>query len=177
VIQKEEPTVLNLPIRKSLPWQTLAQRLGNSAKSFGLVLGIAIAGVAAPTLAGEAPVGSAARLADGVYLYGQAPTPEQLGSTYMVFEVSQGTVVGAFYMPRSSFDCFHGTLEADRLALTVIDSYEQTPHEVAVAYDNDDSVATVGNEAIAPLGLEGFHRIDAVSDTDQRLLATCKADY
>ena len=166
----------NLPAHVSSPWQALTQRFGRSAKSLGIALGLAIAGIAAPSIAGEAPH-SAQPIADGVYLYGQYQTPEQIGSAYMVFEVQQGKMVGAFYMPRSSFDCFHGSLEADRAALTVVDSYDKTSNPYDIAYRPDDSVATTGNEAIAPMGLEGFHRINTVSANDQRLLATCKADY
>lgn len=116
-------------------------------------------------------------LADGVYLYGQSPEPEQLGAAYMVFEVTQGNVVGAFYMPRSSFDCFSGQFEANRLALNVVDSYEQVAYPYAVALDSTSPVATAGGEAIAPVGLEGFQRIDQLSANDQRILTTCKADH
>lgn len=116
-------------------------------------------------------------LADGVYLYGQAPEPEQLGAAYMVFEVNQGDVVGAFYMPRSSFDCFSGRFEADRLALTIVDSYEQTRYPYAIALDSTSSVAMAGGETIAPVGLEGFQRIAQLSANDQRILSTCKADH
>ncbi len=116
-------------------------------------------------------------LTDGVYLYGQSPEPEQLGAAYMVFEVKQGDVVGAFYMPRSSFDCFFGNFEADRLALTVVDSYEQTQHPYAIALDTSSSVAMAGGETIAPVGLEGFQRIDELSANDQRILSTCKTDH
>ncbi|MBD3882592.1 hypothetical protein IFO70_12545 [Phormidium tenue FACHB-886] len=169
--------MFNLPTRASLPWRTLAQQWSKSTTSLGLALGLAAMG-AAPALAGEAPRSASPSqpLADGVYLYGQSPDPEQIGAAYMVFEVTQGDVVGAFYMPRSSFDCFHGNLEADRVALTVIDSYEQTPHEYAVAYETSDSVAMAGGETIAPVSLEGFHRIETVSENDQRLLSSCKAD-
>lgn len=171
--------MFNLPTRASLPWRTLAQRCGKSTKSLGLALGLAVMGAVAPALAGEATRSASPSqpLADGVYLYGQSPDPEQIGASYMVFEVSQGNVVGAFYMPRSSFDCFHGNLEADRVALTVIDSYEQTPHEYAVAYETSDSVAMAGGETLAPVSLAGFHRIDTVSENDQRLLSSCKADF
>jgi major membrane immunogen (membrane-anchored lipoprotein) len=171
----EESAVFNLPVHASFPWQTLTQRFGKSAKSTAIALGLAIAGIAAPAMAGEAPQ-SAQPIADGVYLYGQSQTPEQIGSAYMVFEVTQGKMVGAFYMPRSSFDCFHGNLQADRAALTVVDSYSKTSNPYDIAYSTDDSVAMAGDETIAPLGLEGFHRIDTVSANDQRLLATCKAD-
>lgn len=116
-------------------------------------------------------------LADGVYLYGQSPQPEQLGAAYMVFEVTQGDVVGAFYMPRSSFDCFSGQFEANRLALSIVDSYEQTAYPFAIALDSNSPVAMAGGEAIAPVGLEGFQRIDQLSTNDQRILTTCKADH
>jgi hypothetical protein len=115
-------------------------------------------------------------LADGVYLYGQSPEPESLGSEYLVFEVNQGEVIGGFYMPRSSFDCFYGDVEAEQLALTVINSYEQTSHPYAVALQSDGTVASTGNGS-APIGLEGYHRIRELSDTDRQILATCKADY
>lgn len=119
---------------------------------------------------------AASPLEDGMYLYGQSPEPEQLGAGYMVFEATDGQVVGAFYMPRSSFDCFYGEIEADQLALTVIDSYEQTLHPYAVALETPDPVAMAGSDTIAPMNLEGFHRIDTISDNDQRILSTCKAD-
>jgi hypothetical protein len=176
VIQMEESAVFNLLIHTSFPWQSLTQRFGKSAKSAAIALGLAIAGLAAPAIAGEAPHPTQP-IADGVYLYGQSQTPEQIGSAYMVFEVKQGKMVGAFYMPRSSFDCFHGSLEADRAALTVVDSYDKTSNPYDIAYSTDAPVAMAGDEAIAPLGLEGFHRINTVSANDQRLLATCKADY
>jgi hypothetical protein len=118
---------------------------------------------------------SAQTLPDGVYLYGQATEPEQIGSAYMVFEVSQNQVVGAFYMPHSSFDCFNGEFQSDRLALNVVDSYEQTVNPYSIALESDGSVASTG-EAIAPIGLEGFNRMPTVSDNDRRILATCQAD-
>ncbi|MBD2023380.1 hypothetical protein H6F80_02930, partial [Leptolyngbya sp. FACHB-711] len=67
--------------------------------------------------------------------------------------------------------------EADRLALTVVDSYEQTQHPYAIALDTSSSVAMAGGETIAPVGLEGFQRIDELSANDQRILSTCKTDH
>ncbi|RMF68460.1 MAG: hypothetical protein D6742_05070 [Cyanobacteria bacterium J069] len=117
------------------------------------------------------------RLPDGTYLYGQSQQAEQIGSAYMVFEVDSNRVVGAFYMPNSSFDCFFGEVQAQELALSVIDSYEQTVHPYSVALRTDAAVAANGGEAIAPLSLEGFHPIAALSENDQRMLSTCKVDY
>jgi hypothetical protein len=115
------------------------------------------------------------QMADGVYLYGQSAQPQTVGSEYLVFEVTQGAVVGGFYMPSSSFDCFHGNLQADKLALTVVDSYERTPHPYSVALAAGEPVATIGGSA-TPLGLEGYHQISHLSEIDHQILTTCKAD-
>ncbi|HEY9624035.1 MAG TPA: hypothetical protein V6C78_26995 [Crinalium sp.] len=116
-------------------------------------------------------------LPNGVYLYGQSAEPDQMGSAYMVFAVNNSQVVGAFYMPYSSFDCFNGEFQPDRLALNIVDSYDQSVHPYSVALDRQSSVASATGETAVPAGLEGFHRISAVSENDQRILATCQADY
>ncbi len=128
--------------------------------------------VKAPAIASTTPSQS---LQDGVYLYGQSANPDQIGAAYMVFEVTQDKVVGAFYMPNSSFDCFHGSFKADQLALTVKDSYEQTSHPYAIALETSSTTASTQPGAIA--GLAGYHPISNVSRNDQRLLSTCKATY
>ncbi|GAB4367103.1 MAG: hypothetical protein Kow00121_05140 [Elainellaceae cyanobacterium] len=130
----------------------------------------------APAMSTLASESTSSSLADGVYLYGQSPEPDQIGSAYMVFEVDQGRVIGAFYMPRSSFDCFYGDVEADQLALTIVNSYEQTQYPYAIALEPNDSLAT-NSESAAPMGLEGFHSIDMLTENDQRILSTCQADY
>lgn len=138
----------------------------------GLVAGAAYL----PALGSEAAnQAETASMSDGVYLYGQSAEPNEVGSEYLVFEVSEGKVVGGFYMPNSSFDCFHGNVEAERLALTVIDSYEQTAHPYAVALQAEGNVASADG-AGAPVSLEGYHRIENLGDVDQNVLATCKAD-
>ncbi len=116
-------------------------------------------------------------LADGVYLYGQSAEAGKIGSEYLVFEVNQGQVVGGFYMPRSSFDCFYGNVQADKLALTVVDSYEKTSHPYAVALQSNGTVAMAGGRTVVPMGLAGYHRIATLGPTDQQILTTCKADH
>jgi hypothetical protein len=118
---------------------------------------------------------SSSPLPDGIYLYGQAEEPAQIGSAYLVFEVNQERVVGAFYMPHSSFDCFEGGFENNQLALTVIDSYEQTRHPYALALDTSAAVASEDGSGGLP-GLEGYHRIATVSDNDLRILGVCQSD-
>ena len=109
-------------------------------------------------------------LVDGVYVYGQQSTPNELGSVYMVFEVTAGQAVGAFYMPSSSFDCFSGNVAPNRLDLTVIDSYEQTSHP----YSLEAAPTVVAGQATAEYTIDGFTALPTLSDTDQRLLETCQ---
>ncbi|MBD2060444.1 hypothetical protein H6F88_31365 [Oculatella sp. FACHB-28] len=113
-------------------------------------------------------------LPDGTYVFGQSPEADQVGSTYLVFEANDEQIVGAFYMPTSSFDCFYGEPEVEHLELTVVNSEDQSEYAHTVELQRDTSVATVGNSAIASLHLTGYHQIDTVSPNDHRILAACK---
>lgn len=131
----------------------------------------------APTLEGL-PSADAQALSDGVYLYGQSAEPDQIGQAYMVFEVKDGNVLGAFYMPRSSFDCFYGTLRPQELALTIINSYDSTTHPYAIALQQDSKVASSsGQPAINAIQLEGYQKLKSVSDNDERILSVCQANH
>jgi hypothetical protein len=112
---------------------------------------------------------------NGVYLFGETPAPEQIGSGYMVMEVEGSTVVGALYMPHSSFDCFQGELEGDRLNLSVTNSYDLSTHAYSMNLNVDGAIASINPTAV-PVELEGYHLIPSVSNTDLRLLETCKAN-
>lgn len=129
-----------------------------------------------PTALPQASPSSAAiaPMADGVYLYGQAPQPDQLGQGYFVFEVSRGSVVGALYMPRSSFDCAKGSFQDQQLALTVVNSYDRSTNAFEIALERSTQVA---GQPVKPIvGLEGFHRLEP-TENDLRMLKTCKADF
>lgn len=139
-----------------------------------LTLGTLSLGLPPAAIAQTAPATSALP-ADGVYLYGQTPEPEQLGAGYMVFEAVDQQLVGALYMPNSSFDCFQGRLEGSELAMTITNSYTQESYPYAVALATNDAIAAAG-EAPAPLSLEGFHRLAELSENDLRILAVCKAN-
>lgn len=112
---------------------------------------------------------------DGVFLYGQSPEPDQLGAGYMVFESFQNYVVGALYMPYSSFDCFQGQLSNGELAMTITNSYTQESYPYAVALQSTEAIASASGGA-SPLQLEGFHQLEAPSENDLNILATCKAN-
>lgn len=156
--------------------------------SLGVVFGVATALVAeaAPSSSQSqqsettAAKGSqaSAPLSDGTYLFGQSQQPEQIGNAYLVFEVRDSKMIGAFYMPRSSFDCVYGSLQPNQLALTVVNSYDQSTHPYEIAVRHDTPVATAGsNSGGKKFGLEGMHQLTKVSENDQRILEVCKANF
>ncbi|MEM1278629.1 MAG: hypothetical protein AAF827_16100 [Cyanobacteria bacterium P01_D01_bin.6] len=124
---------------------------------------------AAPPAAANTPQNA---LPDGVYALGESPTAGQLGTTYMVIEVSADTITGGFYQPASSFDCFYGEVAGNEMALTVIDSYAQTEHPFALALGEPAAVAsqnTVDSQWIP----NGFYLLPELSTTDYEVLQVC----
>lgn len=109
---------------------------------------------------GQNPAPDAASISswDGIYLYGESPKPDEIKKEYFVFEVRRGKLIGAFYLPRSAFYCFYGTLELTQLNLTVVDSFDGTTSPYSV-------------------NLQQYHRIPTVSDNDRRILGICKAAH
>ena len=108
-------------------------------------------------------------LADGTYLYGQSDRPEQICQEYLVFEVKQNQVVGASYYPQSEFACFYGTLTSDKMSLFVIQPYDRTVHPYSINLES----SSVTNSQI---GLEGYQRIENISDNDLRILNSCSSE-
>jgi hypothetical protein len=115
-------------------------------------------------------------LPNGVYLYGQSAQANRYGSAYLVFQVKDRQVAGAFYMPASSFDCFHGEVQSNQIALTVVNSYEQTSYPYAVALNSNATVAQLTEVSGATVEPAGYHRIQKMSANDHRILATCLAN-
>lgn len=181
------PSFNSAPIAPSTS-RSIAQRLerGLTGALLTLALGLTATGpLAAQSLPRSPMRASVMQLAansdsyrplpDGVYLYGRSPKANQIGTAYMVFKVSQRQVVGAFYMPSSSFDCFRGEQEAERLSLTIADSYEQTRYPYSVALQSTATVAGAAQVGIPAAVPAGFHAIKTISRNDYRLLATCQA--
>ncbi|MEL6814486.1 MAG: hypothetical protein AAFP03_06700 [Cyanobacteria bacterium J06598_3] len=148
-----------------------------------IALGFAISGVSiAPSFAGSAvPPQSLALLEDGLYLFGQSPQRDQSGVTYAVLSIYNHRTVGAFYQPRSVFNCFSGQVRPHQLTLDVVDAYTQTVHPYAVSVISDTSlVADKSTEAIYTL--DGFYQIDKhpqiddLTVQDAEILAVCQAD-
>lgn len=116
---------------------------------------------------------AATRVTDGIYLFGEKPLPDQLQTAYMIFEAQAGQVIGAFYSPHSSFDCFRGNVQNTQLSLAITESYSQEEYVYALNLE-DTAIAGPGGSQFA---IEGFHQMDMVSDNDLRMLGTCQNHY
>lgn len=119
------------------------------------------------------PVQASLALPEGTHLYGQSPEPNRPNQTYMVVQVKENQVVGAFYQPSSSFDCFHGTVSGSKLDLVVVDSYDQTTHSYQLALTTAPTETAGANGAAAPVQIDNFYPITELSDLDRHILATC----
>ncbi len=173
---------LSLSFLTIAPLKTLHRLVAGVSLAAGLVsIGLPTQSALSAQVPSQAqPVSTAAKpstLADGAYLYGQSAEPDRIGQAYFVFEVHQGKVLGALYMPRSSFDCAYGSFQADQLALTVIDSYDRSENPYAIALAKGAAVATRGNPAVTQINLEGFEPLAKLSANDQRILNVCKQNY
>lgn len=114
-------------------------------------------------------------LADGIYFFGASPERDQLDTEYIVFKVDQDQVVGAFYLPSSNFDCFHGEVEADVMALQITNSYDQAVHSYDIAMESVPS--TVAGAGAGAFGPAGFYAMGQLSELEHGLLSTCQANY
>lgn len=112
---------------------------------------------------------------NGIYLYGQSPTPNQIGQGYIVFEKRQSQVNGAMYMPSSEFSCFQGTIDrSGELAMTVNAAPDETSlNQVAT----NSSIPSMSNDELSSyaysVALQDYHQIKSISSTEQRILQMC----
>jgi len=111
----------------------------------------------------------------GRYLFGQVPTPNQIGQGYMVLESTGKEIYGAVYFPSSSFDCFQGKLQGNQLAMTIVDSYTQEtyPYNVALVANTEIAAANLP-QGLSPVNLRGFHPIQELSSNDLNMLEICR---
>lgn len=115
---------------------------------------------------------------DGVYFYGSAPEPDEIGAAYLVFESQENSIVGAIYMPQSSFDCFQAEMGRNALALQITNSYTQEVYDYAIALVSTDTpIAStdLATEVVdGSLQLEGFFDLGIARDSETTLLETCQ---
>ena len=115
---------------------------------------------------------------DGIYLYGQSSTPNQLGQGYILFQKQQSKIIGALYVPQSEFSCFQGTLaKSGELAMTV----KSSPGEVGVMEVSTASTIPKVNEnefTTYPysLTLQDYHQLSSLSSNDREILQICQQE-
>lgn len=120
-----------------------------------------------------------AMVADGAYLFGESKQPGELGKEYMVFEVTEGEMVGAFFSPSSDFSCFTGAIADEVMSLQVEDIETKTMNAFSVPLYLSNEVAAA--EILFPfesaLGLQGTYRIPELDAVSRQVLETCKAEF
>lgn len=125
---------------------------------------------------------------DGTYSYGQSPERNRIGQEYMVFEMHQGKVIGAFYLPQSEFSCFQGSFASGRLSMSVASDSTSDPAPDFLAERNSPKVAATGDglrieaqyqqmASSYAVALKDYYQIPSVSANEQRILSVCKNSY
>jgi hypothetical protein len=114
--------------------------------------------------------------ADGIYLYGQSPQTNQLGQEYMIFEMQQGKVTGALYLPQSEFSCFEGSLKSDRLSVTVAADANSEADAAQVAAVGNSQIEDDYSQISSPyaVGLQNYYQLQNITDNDRRILTACQ---
>lgn len=136
--------------------QQLGLKLPKIMAGMLLTLGLGILGVLGRVVQAQQDESAGSGIsANGMYLYGEAPQPEQVGKGYVVFAHQNGKVMGAFYYPFSEFDCFEGSMKDNALDIK------------SVGVDEPE-VITVN------VNLTDLYQIRTISDNDHRILSACE---
>lgn len=108
--------------------------------------------------------------ANGVYLYGESDKPDVVGKEYLVFETIGNKTIGAFYLPRSEFNCFYGQFKGSRMNVTLIDAFDLQKYKFTLSLNPSGLTASkqpmMGEPTYQPLG--------KISNNDLQILNTCK---
>jgi hypothetical protein len=138
--------------------------------NLGVLAGLGlIAATSTPILASESP------LTDGIYLYGQSPQADVIGSEYLVFEVEDGKAKGAIYLPASEFNCFTADINNQNMNLAIVDPFDNAVYPYTIAVQTQTNVADRDRAPIVA-GLEGYYPLEALSENDRRILNTCQSE-
>jgi hypothetical protein len=158
---------------------TLLQSINNSKNRWfiSITIAISVTLVSHTTAAADtmAMVASSTQVSvppttNGVYLYGEFDRPDVIGKEYMVFETIGNKTIGAFYLPRSEFNCFYGQFKGSRLNVTLIDAFDLKQYKLTLNLNPNGLTASkqpmMGEPTYQPLG--------KVSNNDLQILQTCK---
>jgi hypothetical protein len=97
---------------------------------------------------------------DGIYLYGEANTINQLGKGYFIFQQSGQKVVGAIYYPHSEYACFTGQRTATNVHLQVFEP---------------DGQSSSGQDPLQ-VSLPQLHKINKIGPSERQTLAACQQE-
>jgi hypothetical protein len=97
---------------------------------------------------------------DGIYLYGEANTVNQLGKGYFIFQQSGQKVVGAMYYPHSEYTCFTGQRTATNVHLQAFEA---------------GSPSSSGQDTLQ-VSLPQLHKINRIGPSERQTLAACQQE-
>jgi hypothetical protein len=106
----------------------------------------------------------------GVHLYGESDRPEVIGKEYIIFERIGNKTVGAFYLPRSEFNCFKGQFQGSRLNVTLTDAFDRQKYNFTLKLNPSGLTAS----KLPMMGEPTYQPLGKISDNDRRILSACK---
>jgi hypothetical protein len=106
----------------------------------------------------------------GVHLYGESDQPEVIGKEYIIFERIGNKTVGAFYLPRSEFNCFKGKFQGSRLNVTLTDAFDRQKYNFTLKLNPSGLTAS----RLPMMGEPTYQPLGKISDNDRRILNACK---
>jgi hypothetical protein len=139
-------------------------------------LSLSIGGVLTGSTAAIADPSTAGTQTNTVHFFGDSSTVGDLGATYMVLETTGDSVVGGFYQPNSSFDCFQGEIQGHQLQLIVTDSYAVTDYAYTLALITDETVAAQTSTGHLPWVPAGFYDLSEPDVTAENVLQVCRTN-
>jgi hypothetical protein len=152
---------------------TLLKSIRNSRKSWfasGVIAILAIT-IGASRMVADVPNRlSGTPAANGIYLYGESDRPETIGKEYIIFERIGNKTVGAFYLPRSEFNCFKGQFQGSRLNVTLTDAFDRQKYNFSLNLDPRGLTAS----KVPMMGVPTYQSLGKISDNDRRILNACK---
>jgi hypothetical protein len=152
---------------------TLLKSIRNSRKSWfasGVIAILAIT-IGASRMVADVPSRlSGTPAANGIYLYGESDRPETIGKEYIIFERIGNKTVGAFYLPRSEFNCFKGQFQGSRLNVTLTDAFDRQKYNFSLNLNPRGLTAS----KLPMMGEPTYQPLGKISDNDRRILNACK---
>lgn len=123
------------------------------------------------TVLAENPSGvSGSPITNGVYLYGESDRPEVIGKEYIIFERIGSKTIGAFYLPRSEFNCFKGQFQGSQLKVTLTDAFDRQKYNFSLKLNPSGLTAS----KLPMMGEPTYQPLGKISDNDRRILNACK---